>query len=127
MPAAAISCMAKTSKRRTRASVMRQCFHEKSSAALPDVAAWYAYSAAPGASCHTHFPYPSRVKRRIILAASDTQLMYTCRGDRKAQWTPQLTSTSTRRFASRGNDDYANKVLSAMRAGFGGHHEKPGK
>ncbi|MGI9605837.1 MAG: phosphogluconate dehydrogenase (NAD(+)-dependent, decarboxylating) [Acidimicrobiales bacterium] len=29
------------------------------------------------------------------------------------------------RFASRGNDLYANKVLSAMRKEFGGHHEKP--
>ncbi len=29
------------------------------------------------------------------------------------------------RFASRGNDDFANKVLSAMRKEFGGHHEKP--
>jgi 6-phosphogluconate dehydrogenase len=28
------------------------------------------------------------------------------------------------RFASRDNDEYANKVLSAMRKEFGGHHEK---
>ena len=28
------------------------------------------------------------------------------------------------RFASRGNADFGNKVLSAMRKGFGGHHEK---
>jgi 6-phosphogluconate dehydrogenase len=28
------------------------------------------------------------------------------------------------RFASRGLDDFANKVLSAMRKGFGGHDEK---
>ena len=30
------------------------------------------------------------------------------------------------RFESRGNAEFANKVLSAMRHGFGGHHEKPG-
>ncbi|MBN8952004.1 MULTISPECIES: phosphogluconate dehydrogenase (NAD(+)-dependent, decarboxylating) [unclassified Rhizobium] len=41
--------------------------------------------------------------------------------------TPVLSAALYGRFASRGNDDYANKVLSAMRAGFGGHHEKPGK
>jgi 6-phosphogluconate dehydrogenase len=28
------------------------------------------------------------------------------------------------RFASRGNDDFANRALSAMRKEFGGHHEK---
>ena len=39
--------------------------------------------------------------------------------------TPVLSAALYGRFASRGNDDYANKVLSAMRAGFGGHHEKP--
>jgi len=30
------------------------------------------------------------------------------------------------RFASRGNADFGNKVLAAMRKGFGGHHEKSG-
>ncbi len=30
------------------------------------------------------------------------------------------------RFASRGNDEFTNKVLSAMRKEFGGHHEKSG-
>jgi len=29
------------------------------------------------------------------------------------------------RFSSRGNETFANKVLSAMRFEFGGHHEKP--
>jgi 6-phosphogluconate dehydrogenase len=28
------------------------------------------------------------------------------------------------RFASRERADYADKILSAMRLGFGGHHEK---
>ena len=28
------------------------------------------------------------------------------------------------RFASRGEDDFQNRVLSAMRFGFGGHVEK---
>jgi 6-phosphogluconate dehydrogenase len=30
------------------------------------------------------------------------------------------------RFGSRGNDDFANRILSAMRKGFGGHPEEPG-
>jgi 6-phosphogluconate dehydrogenase len=38
--------------------------------------------------------------------------------------TPVLSSALYSRFASRENDDYANKVLSAMRKQFGGHHEK---
>jgi 6-phosphogluconate dehydrogenase len=38
---------------------------------------------------------------------------------------PVLTSALYERFASRGNDDFAGKVLSAMRKQFGGHDEKP--
>ncbi len=38
---------------------------------------------------------------------------------------PILTSALYSRFASRGLDNYANKLLSAMRKGFGGHDEKP--
>lgn len=38
---------------------------------------------------------------------------------------PILSAALFNRFASRGNDDYANKMLSAMRYAFGGHHEKP--
>jgi 6-phosphogluconate dehydrogenase len=37
---------------------------------------------------------------------------------------PVLTSALYSRFASRGLDDFAGKVLSAMRKGFGGHDEK---
>jgi 6-phosphogluconate dehydrogenase len=37
---------------------------------------------------------------------------------------PVLTASLYSRFASRGADDFANKVLSAMRKGFGGHDEK---
>jgi 6-phosphogluconate dehydrogenase len=37
---------------------------------------------------------------------------------------PVLTSALYSRFASRGLDNFANKVLSAMRKGFGGHDEK---
>ena len=37
---------------------------------------------------------------------------------------PILTSSLYSRFASRGLDDFADKVLSAMRKGFGGHDEK---
>jgi 6-phosphogluconate dehydrogenase len=35
-----------------------------------------------------------------------------------------LTSALYERFSSRGNADYADKVLSAMRHAFGGHEEK---
>lgn len=38
---------------------------------------------------------------------------------------PVLSAALYSRFTSRGNDDFANRVLSAMRHGFGGHHEKP--
>lgn len=38
-----------------------------------------------------------------------------------------LTAALFERFSSRGEADFANKVLSAMRFEFGGHHEKPGK
>ena len=39
---------------------------------------------------------------------------------------PVLTSALYSRFASRGLDDFADKVLSAMRRQFGGHEEKKG-
>jgi 6-phosphogluconate dehydrogenase len=39
--------------------------------------------------------------------------------------TPVLTTALYARFSSRGEADFQNKVLSAMRFGFGGHHEKP--
>ena len=39
--------------------------------------------------------------------------------------TPVLTASLYERFSSRGNADYSNKLLSAMRFQFGGHHEKP--
>jgi len=38
---------------------------------------------------------------------------------------PVLTTALYERFASRGDADYQDKVLSAMRFGFGGHLEKP--
>jgi 6-phosphogluconate dehydrogenase len=37
---------------------------------------------------------------------------------------PILSSALSQRFASRGEEDFANKVLSAMRYEFGGHEEK---
>jgi 6-phosphogluconate dehydrogenase len=40
---------------------------------------------------------------------------------------PVLSSALDQRFASRGQDDFADKVLSAMRFQFGGHHELPSK
>jgi 6-phosphogluconate dehydrogenase len=39
--------------------------------------------------------------------------------------TPVLTTALYERFSSRGEADFANKLLSAMRFQFGGHHEKP--
>jgi 6-phosphogluconate dehydrogenase len=39
--------------------------------------------------------------------------------------TPVLTASLYERFSSRGNADFSNKILSAMRFGFGGHLEKP--
>ncbi|MEM7135687.1 MAG: phosphogluconate dehydrogenase (NAD(+)-dependent, decarboxylating) [Myxococcota bacterium] len=39
---------------------------------------------------------------------------------------PVLSAALYSRFASRGRDDFGNRVLSAMRKQFGGHHEKKG-
>ena len=36
---------------------------------------------------------------------------------------PVLTASLYERFSSRGNAEFQNKILSAMRFGFGGHHE----
>ena len=38
---------------------------------------------------------------------------------------PVISAALYARFDSRGASDYANRVLSAMRLGFGGHVEKP--
>ncbi|AFL76416.1 phosphogluconate dehydrogenase (NAD(+)-dependent, decarboxylating) [Thiocystis violascens] len=38
---------------------------------------------------------------------------------------PLLTTALYERFSSRGEGDFANQILSAMRYQFGGHHEKP--
>jgi 6-phosphogluconate dehydrogenase len=40
---------------------------------------------------------------------------------------PVLTTSLYERFASRGEADFQDKLLSAMRFGFGGHQEKPAK
>ncbi len=40
--------------------------------------------------------------------------------------TPVLSAALYQRFSSRGEADYADKLLSAMRHAFGGHHEKQG-
>ena len=39
--------------------------------------------------------------------------------------TPVLSSALYERFSSRGEADFADKLLSAMRYEFGGHLEKP--
>jgi 6-phosphogluconate dehydrogenase len=41
--------------------------------------------------------------------------------------TPVLTTALYSRFSSRGEGDFSNKILSAMRYAFGGHLEKPAK
>jgi 6-phosphogluconate dehydrogenase len=38
---------------------------------------------------------------------------------------PVLTTALYSRFSSRGLDDFENRLLSALRKQFGGHHEKP--
>ena len=38
---------------------------------------------------------------------------------------PVLATSLFQRFASRGEDSFADKLLSAMRSEFGGHDEKP--
>jgi 6-phosphogluconate dehydrogenase len=38
--------------------------------------------------------------------------------------TPVLSAALYQRFSSRGEADFQNRVLSAMRFGFGGHLEK---
>ena len=40
---------------------------------------------------------------------------------------PVLTTALYERFSSRGEADYADRLLSAMRFGFGGHLEKSAK
>src|SRR5512133_1142794 len=40
---------------------------------------------------------------------------------------PVLTTALYERFSSRGEADYQDRLLSAMRFGFGGHLEKSGK
>ena len=41
--------------------------------------------------------------------------------------TPVISAALHERFTSRGNADYANRILSAMRKQFGGHDEKKGE
>jgi len=41
--------------------------------------------------------------------------------------TPVISAALFARFSSRGQDDFAEKLMSAMRYEFGGHHEKNGK
>ena len=40
--------------------------------------------------------------------------------------TPVISAALFARFSSRGQDDFAEKIMSAMRYEFGGHHEKNG-
>jgi 6-phosphogluconate dehydrogenase len=38
---------------------------------------------------------------------------------------PVIGAAISQRFSSRGEADFADKLVSALRAGFGGHQEKP--
>jgi 6-phosphogluconate dehydrogenase len=38
-----------------------------------------------------------------------------------------LTTALFQRFSSRGEDDFSNRLLSALRLQFGGHHESRGE
>ena len=76
---------------------------------------------------------PSALRRR---PASSAASRAGCRDSGEGRWTalaaidegvpaPVLTSALYERFSSRGEADFADKVLSAMRKEFGGHDEKP--
>ena len=39
--------------------------------------------------------------------------------------TPVLSASLSERFSSRGEAEFQNKLMSAMRLAFGGHHEQP--
>ena len=56
---------------------------------------------------------------RLFLGAQAMLLAYA-----EAVPVPVLSAALFERFSSRGNDDFANRVLSAMRHAFGGHVEK---
>jgi len=48
-------------------------------------------------------------------------------GHRRGRAGPVLSTALYQRFSSRGEADFQDKLLSAMRFQFGGHHEKPAK
>ena len=59
-----------------------------------------------------------------IFEASPMKNTFTMRRFEKGVPVPALTAALYERFSSRGEADYADRVLSAMRFGFGGHLEK---
>ena len=67
--------------------------------------------------------------RRTSPGASRTPARAAGRRSRRstrARPTPVLTAALQERFSSRGEADFADRLLSAMREQFGGHAEKPG-
>ena len=80
-------------------------------------------------------PHRQRARRRtrsspISAAACPTPAKAAGRSRRRSTKrcpTPVLSAALYERFSSRGEADFANQVLSAMRHEFGGHVEKPAK
>jgi 6-phosphogluconate dehydrogenase (decarboxylating) len=56
----------------------------------------------------------------------DTSSRWSITALNMASWprTPVISAALFERFQSRGNADYANRLLSAMRKQFGGHNER---
>jgi 6-phosphogluconate dehydrogenase (decarboxylating) len=69
---------------------------------------------------------PSWIPREFQSSAyaSTGLLCYTVWDTRKALSAPLISAALCSRFASRGNEEYAAKLLSAMRYEFGGHVER---
>ena len=54
-----------------------------------------------------------------------SKLERTCATSFSPDLAPVLSAALFGRFESRGQAEYADKLMSAMRLEFGGHHEKP--
>jgi 6-phosphogluconate dehydrogenase len=85
---------------------------------LPDIAELLDLTASALLDSPTMEKYAGRVSdsgegRWTIIAGIDESVP-----------TPVLSAALYSRFSSRGEDEFANKLLSAMRFQFGGHHEK---
>jgi len=66
-----------------------------------------------------------RLKEARLLAGISQKKLGIKAGIDEGVPTPVLTAALYERFSSRGDADFSNKLLSAMRYEFGGHLEKP--